>query len=84
MNWSRILAALSATAVGLTFVANQGGAISSDKAVWLLAVAGAINVFTERLQGGKGKAEPFRLTSDEIDILRIHREKERQREEEAG
>lgn len=55
INWSRIIAVLSFIATALTFGATMLGQIDPQYAVWALALAAAINAFTERVQGGESK-----------------------------
>lgn len=51
MNWSRIVGVLSFVASLLTVGATFLQAVSPEWAVFVVALAGAINAFTGRIQG---------------------------------
>ena len=52
LNWSRIIGVLSFVATILSFAASFLGQLDPQYAVIALAVSGALNAFTERVQGG--------------------------------
>ena len=55
MSISRIIGILALLATALTTGASLVGQIKPQYAVYMLAVAGAINAFTERVSGGLSK-----------------------------
>lgn len=72
-----ILSAISAAAAALAAYTQT---IRPSVAVMAMGLSVAVNAFTERIQGGKSKG--IELTADELEIIAIHREKERQRKQE--
>ena len=57
MNWSRILAVLSALNALVTLLAGVLGGLRPQYAVILLGISAAISAFTERVHGGKSKVD---------------------------
>jgi hypothetical protein len=81
MSFSRFIAILSA--LGAAAAASAAGLerLKPSYALGLLLASVAINAFTERVQGGASKIKSFPLTPDEINIIRNHREQERNKDD---